>query len=378
MKSYKYRIYPNKEQTLKLNFTLDLCRFTYNKLLEFLNKQEKIDRGTVQHHIVKLKEQYPELKKVYSKALQMEHYKLFSNLRALSKLKQKGKHIGKLRFKGKDFFDTFCYNQSGFKIIFTNKRCDTLHLSKIGDIPIRLHRKCDGNIKQVTIKKSIDKWYAFIITDEQYKLQGGERELGFDMGVRHFLTDSEGTKTPNPLYYNKLLDKIKKAQKNLSRKKKGSKNRLKAKKTLAKLYEKVDNQKKDFFHKVSTEIVNNCKLIGIEDLKIAEMTDKKNNRNRYQNMRNILDSSWGNFANMLQEGAGIKFVRVNPYHTTKKCSQCGYVQDMPLHKRTYDCPNCGLKLDRDHNAAINIKKLAQGLGFVENHGDGSVKQEAIS
>lgn len=246
MKAYRFRLYPNKTTTDSLNHTFDLCRFTYNQLLERLNNQEKVDRNAIQHHVVELKKQYPELQTVYSKTLQYECYRLFSNLRSLAKLKKNGVRHGKLRFKGRDWFKTIQYNQSGYKITKTGKRLDRLHLSKIGDIPIRVHRDFLGNIKQITIKKSIGKWYAIIITDEKYQMQHGNKELGFDVGVMSFLTDSDGNKTGNPLFYNKSLVQIQKAHQELSRKKRGSNNRLKAKHNLARLYEKSTIRKEIF------------------------------------------------------------------------------------------------------------------------------------
>ena len=368
MKAYKFKLYPNKETTNNLNHTFDLCRFTYNQLLEQLSKQEKVDRNAIQHHILELKKQYPELEGVYSKTLQYECYRLFSNLRSLSKLKKNGVRHGKLRFKGRDWFKTIQYNQAGYKVTKTGKRLDRLHLSKIGDIPIRVHRNFSGNIKQIIIKKSVGKWYAIIITDEKYQMQHGTKELGFDVGVMSFLTDSDGNKISNPLFYNKSLGKIQKACRELSKKKRNSNNRLKAKYNLAKLYEKIDNQKRDFFHKTTTQIIKDCSLIGIENLDIKQMANKKLNGNKYQNMRNILDSSWGLFFGMLKhkaESAGAKLVKVKPENTTKTCSFCGYRQDMPLYKRTYDCPSCGQSIDRDYNSAKNILRLAKGLGFVE-------------
>ena len=117
MKAYQFRLYPNKEQEEKLTKTFDLCRFTYNKLLEQLNKEEKINRSEIQHSIIGLKEKYPELNNVYSKTLQYECYRLFSNLKSLSKLKKKGNKIGRLRFKGKKWFKTIQFNQSGYRLI---------------------------------------------------------------------------------------------------------------------------------------------------------------------------------------------------------------------------------------------------------------------
>ncbi|MEK6973141.1 MAG: helix-turn-helix domain-containing protein, partial [archaeon] len=128
--TYKFRMYPSKEQEQKLFFVLDKCRFTYNKLLEILNKQEKINQSEIQSSIPELKEQYPELNEIYSKTLQYESYRLFSNLRTLSRLKKNGNTVGKLRFKGKDWFKTFTYNQSGFVLEIKNKKYNKLYLSK--------------------------------------------------------------------------------------------------------------------------------------------------------------------------------------------------------------------------------------------------------
>lgn len=355
-----------------------MCRLTYNKLLEEINKQKAIDRGIIQHKIVELKESIPELKNVYSKTLQYECYRLFSNLKGLSRSKKNGRNVGRLRFKSRNRFKTIQYNQSGFKIIKReDKRYDKLHLSKIGDIDIYCHRSFSGNIKQITIKKKVDSWYAIIITDEDYKLEKGKKDLGIDMGIINFFTDSEGNKTYNPLFVNKSLDRLKKVHKKLSKTKKRSNNRKRVIRSLLKLHEKIDNQKQDFFHKETTKLVNNCSMIAMEDLDIKQMTDTS--KNKYHNMRNILDSSWSTFTRMLElkaECAGVQLIKVNPRNTSKTCNVCGSIQDMSLSNRIYNCNSCGMILDRDHNAAINI--LALGRGVVENQNLDSLKQEAAS
>jgi len=140
--TYKFRLYPNKEQEKKLLETLELGRQTYNYFLSQWGSVGKIpSRLKMQAQLPKLKEEKAELNKVHSKVLQMVLYQLYSNLKALSRLKKNGKKVGRLRFKGRGWFKTFTYNQSGFKILKTGKRLDLLHLSKIGDIPIRLHRE---------------------------------------------------------------------------------------------------------------------------------------------------------------------------------------------------------------------------------------------
>ncbi len=125
MMAHKFRLYPTNQQEQLLLKTFDLCRFTYNKLLEKLNKQEKINRSEIQHGIVDLKKKYSKLQEVYSKTLQYECHRLFGNLKALSRLKKQGHKVGKLRFKGKDWFKTIQYNQSGYKLIQTKK--DTIN-----------------------------------------------------------------------------------------------------------------------------------------------------------------------------------------------------------------------------------------------------------
>ena len=345
-KTYKFRLYPNKDQEKKLLHTLDRCRFVYNKLLEGLNKQEKIDRKKLQHSIVKLKEKYKELKEVHSKVLQHEHYRLFSNLRALSRLKSNGKKVGKLRFKGKGWFKTFTYNQSGLKIIETEKRLDKLHLSKIGDIPIRIHREVKGKIKQIIVKRyDSKKWYACVSVEDSIdkEKKSIKKKVGIDVGIKHFLTDSDGLQIENPKYFDKSYKRLRKEQIKLSRKKKKSKNKNKQRIKVARVHEEIVNQREDFLHKISKYYIDNYDFIAIEDLNIESMV-----RNHYFS-RYINDASWSKFRQFLSykaERAGKVVVEVNPRGTSKEY-------------------NYG-KLDRDYNASLNIlnrglQQIGQGL-----------------
>jgi len=376
MKAYKLRIYPNKEQTEKLDFALDTCRQAYNMMLGELNEQVIIDRNMIQATLPDLKICEPKFREVYSKTLQYECYRLFSNLSALRVLKKNKKKVGRLRFKGKGWFKTINYNQSGFSLDKENKK---LNLSKIGNIKIKLHREVEGKIKQITIKKSIDKWYVTIITDAVIKTRCGDKVIGIDLGINNYLVDSDNNKVENPKVLNQYKKELRIKQKSLSRKKKGSKNRLKVKKQVAKLYEKITNVRRDFLHKLTTKLVKENKFIAMEKLDIRQMSQQK-----YFNARNMLDCSWGEFGNLLNykaENAGCLVVKVNPKNTSKMCSSCGNLQDMPLWKRTYEC-DCGLKLDRDYNSAKNILNLGQELSYVETNSsvpqELSLKQEATS
>jgi len=380
--TYKFRMYPNKEIREKLDFALDICRQTYNNLLEEMNNQVKIDRKAIQHKIVELKEVRPKLKEVYSKTLQYECYRLFSNLSALRELKKKGRKVGRLRFKGKDWFKTISYNQSGFWFEQKGKK-GILELSKIGIIKVKSHRQVEGKIKQITIKKSLGKWYCMIVTDFIQKRICGNKEIGIDLGINNYIMDSEGNSIAHPKTIDKYAEELKTAQQELSRKKKGSYNRNKVRFRVAKIHEKIERVRNDFLHKLSNQYVKDCKLIVIEDLAIKDMIQSS------YNAKNIADSSWNRFVQFLcykAENAGCKVEKINPKNTTKQCSNCGNIQKMPLWIRTYKCSSCGFEIDRDLNSAINIKNKFLGSeranvennSSVQNEQELSMKQEAIT
>jgi putative transposase len=361
--TYKFRLYPTKQQEEKLLWTLDKCRFIYNYLLDKKQK-EKLRRKELQALLPKLKEEFPELKEVHSKTLQYENYRLHSNILASHKLKNKGKKVGKLRFKGKDWFKTFVYNQSGFKIIKNSTRYDKLLLSKIGEISFVMHREIKGKIKQVTIKKyPSGKWFASIAAEinEEILETKNTKKVGIDLGVTNYVYDTDGSHFDNPKTFDRSLKKLRKEQRRLSRKKKKSKNRMKQKIKIAMVHEKIVNQRDDFLHKLSGYYVNNYGFIAVEDLKILNMV-----KNRYIS-KSILDASWSRFIQMLQykaERAGVEVVKVEPKGTTQMCSNCGKEIYKKLWNRKHIC-ECGLKIDRDHNSAINILKRALGQELPE-------------
>jgi len=339
--SYKFRIYPSKSVEAELREQLELCRWLYNRLLEELNKAKeeciKLKPKDTQALIVKLKNENSGLNKVYSKVLQMVNYQLWSNIKALSKLKKNGKKIGRLRYKGKGWFKTLNFNQSGFKIDSENKK---LILSKIGCIPIKLHRKIKGKVKGVIVKhEKSGKWYAVVQVDEGVEqLPKTGKSVGIDVGVKHFITDSEGMHIENPRFYEKTLNNIKILQRNLSRKQKSSNNREKARVKLAKAYEKLVNQRNDFLHKLSRFYIENYDTVVVEDLQIRNMV---RNHNLAQK---IMDTSWGKFIEFLSykaERAGRRVVKVNPRGTSEGL--------------TFDDPY------RDYISACRIKNRA-GLG----------------
>ncbi len=188
--AYRFRLYPSRTVQERLQSHIELCRWLYNRLLEELNRareeKRKLTQKGAQALIVRLKEEKLELKEVHSKVLQMVNYQLWSNIKALAQLKKNGKKVGRLRFKGKGWFKTLNYNQSGFKL--EGKK---LILSKIGEIPIKLHRRIEGKIKGAIIKRERSgKWYAiFQVEDESKPLPKTNKAVGIDVGIKYFLTE---------------------------------------------------------------------------------------------------------------------------------------------------------------------------------------------
>ncbi|MAH42186.1 transposase [archaeon] len=357
--TYKFRLYPTHEQEDKLQWVLDKCRYVYNILLSRLNDQKIIDKGQLQGDITDLRRIETELKDVYSKTLQYENCRLFSNLRALSQLKKNGKKVGRMRFKGKGWFKTFTYNQSGFKVIEREVRYDILYLSKIGNIPMVMYRKIQGKIKQVIVKHSASgKWYASIIaeTKEEIKPTTNTKKVGIDLGLNSFTYDSDNNKFEHPRCLEKSSHKLSKERRRLSKMKKGSNNRKKQRTRVARIYEKIVNQRNDFLHKISRYYANNYGFVVIEKLQIRNMV-----RNKHL-AKSILDASWSKFIQMLDykvERTGGQVVKVNPKNTTQKCSHCKRIVKKSLSVRIHKC-KCGFVVDRDYNAALNI--LKKGIG----------------
>ncbi len=354
MKSYKFALRPTKEQTKKLELSLDICRRTYNHLLSELSNG--FNKNELSNFLLDLKVCYPEMKQVYSKTLQVENDNLFSNLSGLHVLRTNGRKVGRLRYKGKGWKKTFTYNQSGFKFTPNYKY---LHLSKIGDIRCVVHREVEGKIKQVIIKKEINKWFAIIQTDYVIKRKCGIKEIGMDMSPSKFVITSENKTYSMPKEIDQTLHQLKKCHRKVSKKKRGSKNRMRTRVLLQTKYLKLNNQKQDFYHKLSYKLVSEFKVIGIEDLNIKGMMMG------YYSAVNFQKSGWSTFVNKYliskAESAGCQVFACDRFEpTSKKCSSCGWInKELTLADRTFVCSDCGLEIDRDLNASINIKKTCR-------------------
>jgi len=280
---------------------MELCRWLYNQLLKAKRENPNLKKYDTQRFIVKLKRENPKLNKVYSKVLQMVNPQLWSNLNALKELGRKGYKVGKLRYKtSPNSWKILNYNQSGFKLDEGRKR---LHLSKIGEFPIKLHRRIKGKVKGVIIKRTKSgKWYAiFQVEEEPEPLLKTGKVVGIDLGVKHFVVDSEGNAFENPLFLENSLERIKKIQRQLSKKQKGSKNWEKARVKLAKAYERLYNQRRDFLHKLALYYVRNYDVIILEDLNAKNIVENGHTKGF---RRRFLDSALKEFVRILSDKAG--------------------------------------------------------------------------
>ncbi|MDP1817299.1 MAG: transposase, partial [Leadbetterella sp.] len=264
--------------------------------------------------------------------------------------------FGYPRFQGRNRYNSFTFPDSGFKI-----EANKLVLSKIGNLKIVLHREIEGKIKTCTIKKDIDRWYVTFSCEIDKPIISIEikTETGIDVGLKSLLTFSNGQQIEPPRFLRVSENKLIHEQKKLSRKRKGSNNRNHQRIIVAKTHRKIRNQRKDFNQKLSTEIVNTYDKTVFEDLQTQNMV-----RNHHL-AKSISDAGWSQLMNMTKYKAecASKVVEfVNPKNTSINCSNCGNPVAKDLSERVHSCPFCGLELDRDHNAAINILKRSCTVG----------------
>jgi putative transposase len=353
MLSYKYRLKPSREQVVILERQLNLCRWTYNTFLGYCYDERKSGRGTPRtipmiYLLTIWKERNPELNEIHSQVLQnvVDRVRLgFEGHWARKKLKMRS-HTPK--FKKTDDYSSLTYTQSGFKL-----NNSMLNLSKIGDVKIIQHRPVEGKVKRLTILREYSgKWYAsFACEVEDKPIQGRLPSIGIDFGLNSLVAFDDGTKIEAPQLYRKTYEKLRRTQRIFSKKKRGSNNRLKQRIRLAKIYERETNQRKDLSFKIARDIVNKYETIYVEDLKITNMVKNKHLS------KSIYDAGWGILKNNLTYMAKMslgKTVLVNPKNTTQICSGCGVIVRKDLSVRIHSCPECGLVLDRDVNAARNI------------------------
>jgi putative transposase len=362
-KTYKYRLFPTGKQKRSLRSFLDACRWVYNRTLEarkkaWEEKKESLSLYATSGFIPQWKEENPNLNNAFSQCLQNAQQRVDLALKAFFRRVKAGEKPGYPRFRGLDRYDSFTFPQSGFEM--TN---NGLKLSKIGTVKIKLHRQPEGKIKTCTIRRSATgKWYACFSCEVKPKpLRKVKKVVGIDMGLESFTTLSTGEKIPNPRFFKTDEVKLAKLQRRFSKSEKGSPERTKQRKKVSHLHEKIANKRKDFAHKLSRQLVDKYQIIALEKLDIKQMKE-----NGFKGIRkSIGDVAWNQFIRFTAykaEEAGRTVVYVDPRNTSKMCSRCGQIVEKNLSDRIHHC-SCGLTLDRDLNASLNILRLGmESLG----------------
>jgi len=363
--NYKYRLHPPKALTETLLRHVDTCRRPYNHVLYKLNESGEVPaRNNVQGTLPDLKSWWDDLNDVHSKVLQMVVKRVYDNLSTLKAQKGNGRAIGMLKWKPPREYRSLTYNQSGFKLKDTSGR-PVLWLSKIGEIPITLHRSIPENtiIKQVTVKQEpTGEWFATfgieVDIDTLGKAENPEEVVGIDVGILKYAHDTDGTAVESPDFSNER-ERLERAQRKLSRKEHGSNNWKGQRKTVARRHTDLKRKRRDFLHKLSNYYASEFELVAVEDLDVKGLVELPGNS------RNRAGASWEKFLRMLEykcRREGTHFVAVDPRGTTKGCASCGTEAAKPLWVREHSCPSCGFEADRDANASWNI--LSRGLEAV--------------
>src|SRR5215210_3065301 len=344
-KTFKYRLFPSRAQLTRLQSTLTLCCELYNASLQERRDAYRLERKSIRY--VEQANQLPDIKKIrsdvagiHSQVLQdvlKRVEKAFDGFFRRAKTKQKA---GFPRFRSRKRYDSFTYAQSGFSL-----NDGKLRLSKIGDVRIKLHRPVEGKIKTLTVMRSATgKWYAcFSVECTPEALPENDRAVGIDVGLSHFATLSTGEQIANPRFFRTDEKALAKAQ------------RKEKRKIARRIHERIANRRRNFAHQLSHALVSMFGVIAFESLNIRGMV--KN----HCLAKSISDAAWNQlvqFTTYKAANAGRECVQVDPRFTSQTCSACGSIVEKDLSVRVHHC-SCGLSLDRDVNAAINI--LARGL-----------------
>jgi putative transposase len=378
--AYQYRLRPTKHQVTELDRWLSMLCAQYNFLLAdrftwYEQNRSPVNACPLVCHLPELrdnpdyysqKKTLPQLKKthpwygeIYSQVLQDVVLRVKLTFDRFLKGDSNGKRSGKPRFKARSRYRTFTYPQMKDGCLQGN----LINLPMFGKVKVVLHRPIpDGfKVKTASITKKADGFYVtlslFDSTVPEIKPDFNPQKIvGIDVGLKDFLTTSENETVAIPQHYRKAQKRLRTIQKRVSRRKKGSNRRRKAVKQLGKCHKKVADKRKDFHFKTANDLLKKYDVVAVEDLNVKGLA-------RTKLAKSVLDAGWSSFLSILTNkavNAGLLVMTVCAYNTSQDCSSCGEKVSKKLHERWHNCQSCGCNLDRDHNAAINIKNRAVG------------------
>ena len=399
--TYCYRIQPTQEQSEKIDYWLELLtpsetlcerrhwNYALGQRYDYLRQtRSQVDRCslvsesigeipepvnyyTQQSALKETKILFPDYKEIYSEVQQINLQRLdkaWKRWRIPDKSRKRG---GRPKFKKAGQLRSFEFsrvNHPKATIKFDGKNLIT---TRLGIIPVIVHRPIPEGfeLKTASIVKKADGYYVCVTAKDErvpepLPLDKIKSAIGIDVGLKEFLTTSEGEAIPIQQTYHKAQNHLARQQRRLKNKKKGSKNYQKQQNKVARIHQRIQRQRKDFQYKIANSLTRCYDLISVEDLNIKGLV-------RTRLAKSVLDAAWGQFITILEAVAvkcGVRVVKVNPHGTSQDCSGCGTKVPKTLSVRTHECPKCGLKMDRDENAAVNILNRAikeiQAVGLI--------------
>jgi putative transposase len=375
LKAFTYRLYPTRAQLDGLETHLRLTRELYNAALEerreaYRKAGKSVSVYEQMRALPEVKEGRPEYKQVHAHVLQGVVQKLDRSFQHFFRRVKQGETPGYPRFKGRDGWNSFAFKQvwdtPGNRWFGPGKPLENsrIRVPYIGDLKIKWHRPLEGKPKTLTIKREIDEWFAVYTCEvEAQPLEPTGSVIGVDLGTNpNFLITSDGEFVPAPRHYVRAQAKLRRGQRAVVRKKRNANGQRKARRRVAKLHRKTARQRKDFHHKAARVLIVKHDTIYYEDLNVIGLA-------RSRTAKGVLDSGWARFLNILSlkaASAGRRVAGVNPAYTSQDCSSCKHRQKVPIGK-PYICAACGLEINRDVNAALNILRLGQGLPLNEGN-----------
>ena len=373
-KAYMFRIYPNKNQEVKMVRTLNTCRHLYNNALAERKRRIELNRLKRNFQLfpwgkpewIYYEDQANNLASNKDSFQKEVHSQVLQNV-----LKRVEKSIDKFfngsgfpRFKGKNRYDSFTYPQSGFDVEINDGKEGKITISKIGSMRIILHRDIVGKIKTCTIKRDVDQWYAIFTVEIEKQIEKPiETMIGIDVGLTDLLALNNGEMIKPPKFLRQSELKLGKEQRRLAKKKLRSNNRKEQKNIVAKVHQKIRNQRKDFAHKTARNLVKRFDLIAFEDLQIKNMVQN------HHLAKSIMDAGWYQIQTLTAskaEEAGKQVKLCIARGTSQTCHVCGNIQKMTLRDRIFRCNQCGNVENRDINSAkVILDRCTVGMTGIE-------------